>query len=199
MDKILNTTKITVLSDVIRDRRTVYADQFINRAVPQEVIALILSGAIWAPTHKMTQPWRFIQLEGNHTSALGNFMAEYYKKVLSEEQFPIERYKATQQYANNATLIAIVMQRSQRIEIPEWEEIAAVACAVQNIWLSCTAHDVSGYWDTAPATHAYVETLALAPNETSMGIFYMGYTDSSLKLKPRKRKPLSKKFTKHRI
>lgn len=30
--------------------------------------------------------------------------------------------------------------------VPLWEEHAAVACAVQNMWLAATAAGVSGYW-----------------------------------------------------
>ncbi|WP_378186512.1 nitroreductase [Aquimarina sp. W85] len=157
MDKSEHPTKATLLSNIIRERRTVYADQFIHKTIDQRIIESILSDAIWAPTHKMTQPWRFIQLTGKHSLAIGDFLAHYYKERLPIAQFTEERYHATKKYAANAVVIVIIMKRSQTIEIPEWEELAAVSCAVQNIWLSCTAHGLAGYWDTSLATHAYVQ------------------------------------------
>lgn len=30
--------------------------------------------------------------------------------------------------------------------MPEWEETAAVSCAVQNMWLMATALGLAGYW-----------------------------------------------------
>lgn len=43
-------------------------------------------------------------------------------------------------------MIAICMKRraSPHKEMPEWEELCAVACAVQNMWLSMTAHGAAG-------------------------------------------------------
>jgi len=42
--------------------------------------------------------------------------------------------------------IAICMQRHH--EVPEWEEVAAVACAAQNMQLVATALGVAGYWSS---------------------------------------------------
>lgn len=43
-------------------------------------------------------------------------------------------------------MIAICMKRHAipGKEMPEWEEVCAVACAVQNMWLSMTAHGAAG-------------------------------------------------------
>lgn len=38
------------------------------------------------------------------------------------------------------------MQRHH--EVPEWEEVAAVACAAQNMQLVATALGVAGYWSS---------------------------------------------------
>ena len=48
-------------------------------------------------------------------------------------------------------MVAICMRRQALPEkvMPEWEEMCAVASAVQNLWLAATAHNVAG-------AHAYV-------------------------------------------
>lgn len=182
------------VSQIIRNRKTTYASSFTAQKISKELIEEIIENALWAPTHKMTQPWRFVVLGGNHKSDFGAFMMSYYKKALSPEQFPESRYEETLHYPKNATMIAIILQRSRRIQIPEWEEIAAVSCAVQNMWLSCTAMGIAGYWDTAPATLKYCEEqIDLKDNERSLGIFYMGYAKDQKQ--NRKRRSIDTKLT----
>ena len=45
-------------------------------------------------------------------------------------------------------IIAIGMKRDEEKRIPEMEEIAAVSCAVQNMYLTATAYGVGCYWST---------------------------------------------------
>ena len=49
-------------------------------------------------------------------------------------------------------LVAVCMSRHQptpgKKQIPEWEEMAAVACAVQNMHLMATARGVAAYWSS---------------------------------------------------
>ncbi|MBP2831638.1 nitroreductase [Aquimarina sp. U1-2] len=183
------------VSTWIRARKTTYAYSFLDKDIPKSTIEEIVTNGLWAPTHKMTQPWRFEVLQGDHKNALGEYMLAYYKEKLTAAQFPESRHAETATYAKNATLIAIVFQRSQRIQIPEWEEIAAISCAVQNMWLSTSAMNLAGYWDTAGATIAYCEEhLALRPHEKSLGIFYVGYPVETQELPKRKRKSIDKKL-----
>lgn len=187
--------KLHPISKLIRERKTTYASSYSDKRIPFEVLEEIITNALWAPTHKMTQPWRFELLTGTHHEDLGKYMLDFYKKSLSKDQFPESRYQTTLEYPKNATMLVIVFRRSERIEIPEWEEIAAISCAVQNMWLTCTALDIGCYWDTAIATIQYCDTiLDLKPNEKCLGIFYMGYISDTLEKGNRKRKSLSKKM-----
>ena len=49
-------------------------------------------------------------------------------------------------------IIAIGMKRDPERRIPELEEIAAVSCAVQNMYLTATAYGVGCYWSTGGPT-----------------------------------------------
>ena len=40
------------------------------------------------------------------------------------------------------------MHRNLQNIVPEWEEIAATAMSVQNIWISCVDSNIGGYWST---------------------------------------------------
>lgn len=196
---IENNMNHDILSSIIRSRRTVYANTYINKVIPEELLIEIITNATWAPTHKRTEPWRFIVLEGKHQEKLGEFMLAHYKEHLSEENFPPSRYEHTLNYPKNATLVAIIFQRSKRVQIPEWEEIAAISCAVQNMWLSCTANGIGGYWDTSEAAIIYGNRLELLENERCLGLFYMGYPDPFSDKPKSKRKPIHKKISSHNI
>ncbi len=183
------------LSTIIRNRKTVYADSYIDRKIPDALLEEIITNATWAPTHKQTEPWRFIALGSSHKIALGNYLKEFYQAKLPIHKYPASRYESTIKYPQNATLIAIIMKRSQRIDIPEWEEIAAVSCAVQNMWLSCTAQQIGCYWDSSDGAISYGNQFDLHPSERCLGIFYMGYYQDIKTPTKRKRRPLSKKFS----
>ena len=58
-----------------------------------------------------------------------------------------QEFEPGQRWANASCLIAICLRRQPRN--PEWEEVAAVACAVQNLHLMATAlPGVCGYWSS---------------------------------------------------
>ncbi|CAL2074583.1 nitroreductase [Tenacibaculum sp. 190524A02b] len=188
------------LTRIIRGRRTHYASDFSEEKISKELIEEIVTNAIWAPTHKLTQPWRFVVLEGKHHENLGNYMANYYRERYTEEEFSNQRFEETKQYPKNATLIVLIMERSKRVKIPEWEEIAAVSSAVQNMWLSCTSLKIGAYWDSGEATIKYVsEIIDLKDNEKCFGIFYMGYLKKDTLEVNRKRKSITKKLSWQKI
>ncbi len=183
------------LTKLIRTRETSYANNFLKKEVTKEIIKKIVSNALWAPTHKLTEPWQFIVLDKKTNTLFDNYAADYYRKMYDKEQFSDEFYENTKVYSENATLIAIILKPSKRIKLPEWEEIAAISCAVQNMWLSCTSMNIGCYWDTGKATLAFLNShLKLNEIEKCLGVFYIGYLKNNLPKKNRKRKPLSKKL-----
>ena len=52
-------------------------------------------------------------------------------------------------------MVAICMRRQALPEkvMPEWEEMCAVASAVQNLWLAATAHGVAGVCSCSCVLH----------------------------------------------
>jgi len=188
--------KLKKISKNIRNRRSIYANVFIKKEIPDQLLDEILMNATWAPNHKMTEPWRFIVFRGKYLREYGNYMEHYYKDFYS--QLPPEAQKEKLAYLRNyplnaACLIGVIMVRNTKINLPEWEEIAAVSSAVQNMALTCTAHKVGSYWSTKGVAIDYVAQFDLAENEKSLGLLYLGYYPKDLKSSKKKRTPLSKK------
>src|SRR5690554_7530937 len=80
---------------------------------------------------------------------LGEFMRDLYIKYTpAEEVHEIKLARNTTRPAKASAVIAICMERQASEKIPEIEEIAAVACAVQNMHLTATAYGLGGFWST---------------------------------------------------
>ena len=86
----------------------------------------------------------------------------------------------------SSCVFGIFMKRSTAISIPEWEEIAAVAMAVQNIWLSCTDQQIGCYWSSPKYVENMNSFFDLDSNERCLGFMYLGKFDhSTLPIKER--------------
>lgn len=183
-----------LLNELIRNRRSVFPDQFEqDKRVDDEIIKQILINASWAPNHGQEEPWQFTVFTGEGLKALADFQSNLYKKEAGDA-FNEKKYTKLQQQPLKAShIIAIGMKRSVKKSIPQVEDIEAVACAVQNIYLSVAAYGLGGYWTTGGVT--YVENaksfFGLGENDKLLGFFYIGHI--AVPSAPGKRKPIEEK------
>lgn len=167
------------LSEIIKKRRAVFPDQYNDRPIEREILLEILSAANWAPTHKRTEPWRFKVMLGESKISLGKFLAQKYKETTTKfSQFKSD--KIERNFQKSGCVIVICCQFDQKKSLPEWEEIAATAMAVQNMWLKCAELGIGCYW-SSPETRNFIgEFTDLSEGEECLGFFYMGYFDEPL-------------------
>ena len=183
------------ISRLIKHRRSVYPAQYSGEIIKREIIEEMLENANWAPTHKLSEPWRFTVFTGDGLKTLADFMAELYKKVTTEngsfEEKNYETLKSKPLLASH--IIAIGMKRDDKERLPEIEEIEAVACAVQNIYLTASAHGVGSYWGSGGIT--YFEDakpfFGLGTKDKLLGFMYLGMPMT--KWPNSKRKPIEDK------
>jgi len=71
--------------------------------------------------------------------------------------------------------MAIVMQRDAAQRIPEWEEVAAVSMAVQNMWLTATQNEMGAFWSTPSFLPLVEPLLDLKPGQKLLGFFFVGH------------------------
>lgn len=185
---------VEAINHLMRNRRSVFPNQFqAGRQAPAETINAILENAIWAPTHGMTEPWHFNVFTGEGLKKLAAFQSELYKKDAGAAFKEAKYLKLQQQPLLASHIIALGMKRSRESKIPEIEEIEAVACAIQNIYLSVTAHGLGGYWTSGGVT--YFENaksfFGLGTDDKLLGFFYIGYI--AIPSVTNKRTPLSEK------
>lgn len=179
------------LTEIIHSRRAVYPMNYISGEIDNQLIEAILENARWAPTHKKTQPWRYVVITGKSLVNLSEYLSDYYKKSTPQNEFSdIKWKKAGERPLQSACVIAICIERSPETVIPAWEETAAVACSVQNLWLSASALGIGSYWSTPGAIQGINDFLSLTENQSCLGLFYMGWMKKEIELKS-DRKPIS--------
>jgi len=173
--KTENEVSALTVDKLIRSRRSIYPRAYNEQEITDEEIWHVLENANWAPTHKKTEPWRFRVLRGNALERLGDFLADAYKRKTPRELFSDVKFEKMRTKTTRAScVIAIYMQRDSEERLPEWEEIAAVASAVQNMWLTCTAMGIGAYWSSPSAFINTRDFTEVEPGERCLGLFYMG-------------------------
>lgn len=143
-----------LFNELVRNRRSTFPDQLeAAKKVDDDIIKEILINASWAPNHGKQEPWHFTIFSGEGLKKLATFQSELYKE-LADENFKDITYSKLQQNPLKAShIIAIGMKRTNNKNIPEIEDVAAVSCAVQNLYLSVTAYGLGGYWTTGGVTY----------------------------------------------
>ena len=165
-------------NELVRSRRSTFPDQFVaGRKVDDEIIEQILVNATWAPNHGQQQPWQFTVFCGKGLQQLANFQSELYKELAGDSFKEITYHKLQQKPLKASHVIAIGMKRTLTKNIPETEDIAAVACAVQNMYLSVTAYGLGGYWTTGGITYKpeAKDFFGLGEQDRLLGFFYIGH------------------------
>ena len=180
----------------IQQRRSIYTNMFSGEPVDDAIIEKMIENANWAPTHKLTEPWRFVIFKGEGLRQLGDFQAGLYRRVAeNNSDFNEEKYlKFKNKPLECSHVIAIGMQRHEIV--PEVEEVCAVACAVQNMWLTASAHKIGCYWSTGGVTF-YEEAkpfFRLEAKDKLLGFLYIGRLKSD-KWPNGRRKPIQDKIT----
>ncbi len=171
---------LSEITELIRERRTIYPEQFSERKVHKEQVELILNNGLWAPTHGNTQPWRFKVFMEDGRQKLADFLSETYLKLTPvENQNDQKLAKMLTRPMRASVVVAVWMERQKEEKILEIEEIEAVACAIQNMHLTATAYGLGGFWSTPKLiyTPEMNEFLGIGDKDKCLGLFYIGYPE----------------------
>ena len=169
---------LSEVNELIRSRRTIYPEQFSDRKVHKELLENILTNAQWAPTHGNTQPWRFHVFMEEGLTTLSDFLGSTYLKITPKEvQNDMKLAKLIRWPLLASAVVAVSMKRQKENKILEIEEIEAVACAIQNMHLTCTAYGLGGFWSTPKLIYSSEMNnfLELDEIDKCLCLFYIGY------------------------
>lgn len=166
---------IDQINELIRSRRSTFPKQYApGKQVPDEIVRQLLENANWAPNHKQTEPWRFTVYTGEGLKTFAQFQADKYKEKAGAS-FAQDKYDNMLKNPQLAShIISLGMKRHEGL--PEMEEIAAVACAVQNMYLTAAAYGVGCYWTTGGVTfnESAKPFFGLGEEDKLLGFLYVG-------------------------
>lgn len=171
----------------IQSRRSIYPKTFDkSEKASKEQIVELLEAARWAPSHKITQPWRFVVFADKGLEELVKFQIEMLQKSnAAPEIVEMKSAKLKLKAEQSSAIIAIIMNRDELKRVPEWEEMCAVACAVQNIALHASSLGLGGYWSTGSFTnHDKMRSyLGLKELDVHLGWYYLGVSKNDREVK----------------
>lgn len=164
--------------NLIATRRTIKPKLLSDRPIADSIVSDMLENANWAPTHGLTEPWRFTVFAGSARQKVANVLAEAYVEVTPEDKFKPAKLESLKTNPLRApVLISIGMKRQDSEKISELDEVQAVACAVQNMHLTATAHGLGAFWSSnaAVCSDRMKAFIGLDSRDRVLGLFYVGY------------------------
>ncbi len=166
--------------EAIHTRRTIKA--YRPDPVPRELIEQVLEAAVWAPNHRLTEPWEFVVLQGAALERLAALRREQTaaglraEGRLSPEQIARTAEEGYQKALAAPVTVAVLMREHPDPAIRE-EDYAATAAAIQNLMLAARGLGLGAFWSTnrvigyAPARNL----LGAGEGVRVVGLVQLGY------------------------
>lgn len=147
------------VADAIQQRRSI--KRFTTAPVSREQIDALLSAAVLAPNHRLTEPWRFYVLGPDARAAYGRVLGGRKAKKIGDPaaaQATIETVAA--EHRALPAMIAVAIAQNANPEIAE-EDYAAAMMAIENLMLRAVAEGLGTHVKTGgvmadPAARAAV-------------------------------------------
>jgi nitroreductase len=193
------------LLNTIKSRRTCY--QFLEKSkypVLFKSIQTCLEAAIYAPNHKLTQPWLFWLVSEPLQAKLAHIYAD--NRALKNTQTVLENKKLVYQKFYKKAFdkfmaipsVVLVGQHLSNNKVTCKEDYAACACAIQNFQLMAWSLEIGVQWSTGPIIsdqRTYGLLDIKAQDIDIIGALYLGnINEHYLPTKSLKRKPLNEVF-----
>ncbi|BFT74999.1 nitroreductase [Paenibacillus sp. P36] len=163
------------LKKLMRERRSVH--QFENKPVPVELVTELLDTAVWVPNHRMTQPWRFVIIQGEGRHKLAEIVRKFREANEPDPQKAKEiGQKLYDKFMSVPMFIAVILKVNDNAAIAE-EDYAAAACLIQNFSLLAWEQGIGMVWETYPLLklEAFREAFGVQPDERIIGSLHTGY------------------------
>jgi len=172
------------VDELIRKRRSVFQNQYSGARVDDAIVRQMIENATWAPNHKLTEPWHFVVYAGEGIQRLAKAQSDLYKKVTEADgTYKEDRFQnLLTKPALSSHIIVVGMKRDPKKSLPEWEELGAVFCAVENMYLTATAYGVGCYLSTGGITN-FEEAKALfglGADDKLLGFMHVGIPKGEL-------------------
>jgi len=174
------------IENILLSRRSVY--QFKSDILPEETIKKCINAAIWAPNHKLTQPWFFWSIQSQSKQLLGQIYAELRatKRASNQPEHYSFYYESALKKFSKIPNIVLVGQRKVKDSFQSKEDYAACSCAIQNFSLMAWEMGIGVQWSTGPIIQdkRVFEMIGETPEKMEIiGALYIGKPETIPKSK----------------
>ncbi len=161
----------------ILGRRTIH--QFSSDPVTREQMERILEAAIWAPNHKLTNPWEFYVISGEAKERLARLRGRLKRSKHPQPDSEQARVVEQKAYEGLATVpyAVLVCQVLSDDPVRREEDLLAVGCAIQNLMLAAHGMGIGTFWGSGPLVN-HPETfqlLGVPEGRRGVGLIFVGY------------------------
>lgn len=171
------------LLEIIKARRDVRGNRFINKEVESEKLELILEAAISAPSVGYSQPWKFIIIDDRDikNTILENFENENKRaKEIFKERALYKKLKL--EGIKEAPInIAVLYEEKdeERLGMTSMKQMGeySVVCAIQNMWLMARALNIGIGWVSILDEKEVLKELNAPKNSKLVAYLCLGYVD----------------------
>ena len=136
-------------------------------------LAAMMAAADAAPDHGRLHPWRFIVVDATTRERL----ADAYAAAAAARGDDAEAVaRARSKPLRGPCLVAAVARTVPHPRVPDWEQLVAAGCAVQNLCLAATALGYGSAWRTGTAVEdaGVRSVLDVAEDERIVGLVHIG-------------------------
>ena len=163
----------TTVYEAIHARRM--NNEFTDETPSRESLQRMLDAAIWAPNHRLTNPWRFVVLErgGAKRAEVAQLAYDHMYQRNQNDEFASG---SRQRVLDAPGLIYVFSVPGDNEEMTQ-ENYAAACCAVQNLLLAAVAEGLAGDWSTGNTTRhrGLAEAMGGDPDWMMVGALFIGY------------------------
>ncbi|MEJ8543815.1 nitroreductase family protein [Brevibacillus borstelensis] len=161
----MKTTEYFPVAQIIRERRSI--KKFKPDPVSEELICELLNVAVWAPNHRIREPWRFTL-----------FVGEGKKTVVEAIIHNAVKRRDPDMLMKVPAYLAVSVREDERQR--EWDEdVFACAALIQNFQLAAWERGLGAVWLTEPFTYqpGFRQSIGVKPDEKLIGLLQIGYPE----------------------
>lgn len=165
------------ITQVIKERRSI--KRFQEKEVSLQLITELLDAAVWAPNHRLTEPWRFIIVHGDAKLKL----AETARAIREANETDPEKKKVMgekvyEKIASNPMYVIVVMKEDENPKVKE-EDFAATCCLIQNFSLVAWEKEIGMTWHSYGWLQdpLFREAYGIQSNERAIANLHLGYPE----------------------
>ena len=176
-----------VLLNIMKNRRDVRGNNFLNKKIPDEDVNLILEAGISAPSVGYSQPWKFVLIddEGIKEEIRQNFDIENEKAKEIFKDKEIYKNLKLEGVKEAPINIAVLYENPNEptIGMTSMGKMGedSVVCAVQNMWLMARALNIGLGWISILDEQKALSTLNAPKNTQLIAYLALGYVDEFYK------------------